>query len=70
MLDAPFQVSLQRRTCDTWAKGGPITTDKVSEGWQERAFGGSKESKAAQKGGKEKAKAAESFNVEYPKDMM
>ena len=26
------------RTCDTWAKGGPITTDKVSEGWQERAF--------------------------------
>ena len=26
------------RTCDTWAKGGPITTNKVSEGWQERAF--------------------------------
>tara|TARA_B100001287_G_scaffold276253_1_gene286414 strand:- start:5575 stop:7020 length:1446 start_codon:yes stop_codon:yes gene_type:complete len=48
------------RTCDTWAKGGPITTDKVSEGWQERAFGGSKASKAAKKGGKEKAKAAES----------
>ena len=54
------------RTCDTWAKGGPITTDKVSEGWQERAFGGSKESKRTKKGGKEKAKAAESFNVEYP----
>jgi len=48
------------RTCDTWAKGGPITTDKISEGWQERAFGGSKASKAAKKGGKEKAKAAES----------
>ena len=50
------------RTCDTWAKGGPITTNKVSEGWQERAFGGSKASKAAKKGGKEKAKAAESFD--------
>ena len=48
------------RTCDTWAKGGPITTDKVSEGWQERAFGGSKASKAAKKGRKETAKAAES----------
>ena len=36
------------RTCDTWAKGGPITTNKVSEGWQERAFGESKTSKAAE----------------------
>ena len=26
------------RTCDTWAKGGPISKDKVSNGWQERAF--------------------------------
>lgn len=24
------------RTCYTWAKGGAITTDKVSYGWQER----------------------------------
>jgi hypothetical protein len=27
------------RTCNTWAKGGPIQTNKDSEGWQERAFG-------------------------------
>ena len=27
------------RTCNTWAKGGPIRTNKDSEGWQERAFG-------------------------------
>tara|TARA_R110002012_G_scaffold319529_1_gene540517 strand:- start:11419 stop:14814 length:3396 start_codon:yes stop_codon:yes gene_type:complete len=26
------------RTCNTWAKGGPIKTDKVSKGWSERAF--------------------------------
>lgn len=25
------------RTCYTWAKGGPITKDEVSEDWQERA---------------------------------
>ena len=25
------------RSCDTWAFGGPITEDKVSEGWQEKA---------------------------------
>ena len=24
------------RTCTTWAKGGPITTDEVSDGWEER----------------------------------
>ena len=34
------------RTCDTWAKGGPITTDKVSEGWQERAFAKSEKKEA------------------------
>ena len=27
------------RTCDTWAKGGPITEDKISYEWQKRAFG-------------------------------
>ena len=47
MLDAPFQVSLEEERVIHGQKGGPITTDKVSEGWQERAFGGSKESKAA-----------------------
>ena len=26
------------RTCDTWAKGGPIKDDKVSHEWQTRAF--------------------------------
>ena len=26
------------RTCDTWAKGGPITKDEISNDWQERAF--------------------------------
>ena len=26
------------RTCDTWAKGGPITKDDISNEWQERAF--------------------------------
>lgn len=25
------------RTCRTWAKGGPITEDEVSEDWQERS---------------------------------
>ena len=25
------------RTCDTWAKGGPITDNKISQGWQERS---------------------------------
>lgn len=29
------------RTCDTWAKGGPITENKVSMEWQEKAFGDS-----------------------------
>ena len=24
------------RSCTTWAKGGPITTDEVSDGWEER----------------------------------
>ena len=24
------------RSCHTWAKGGPITTDEVSDGWEER----------------------------------
>ena len=28
------------RSCDTWAKGGPIVDDDVSHDWQERAFGG------------------------------
>ena len=27
-----------QRTCDTWAKGGPITKDEMSHDWQERAF--------------------------------
>jgi GNAT superfamily N-acetyltransferase len=27
------------RTCFTWAAGGPISKDKVSHEWQERAFG-------------------------------
>ena len=47
------------RTCDTWAKGGPITTDKVSEGWQERAFAKPKASKIDTESGKATAKAAE-----------
>ena len=25
-----------KRSCTTWAKGGPITTDEVSDGWEER----------------------------------
>ena len=53
------------RTCDTWAKGGPITTDKVSEGWQERAFAKPKASKIATEAGKATAKASESFDVEF-----
>ena len=52
------------RTCDTWAKGGPITTDKVSEGWQERAFAKPKASKIATEAGKATAKASESFEAE------
>ena len=44
------------RTCDTWAKGGPITTDKVSEGWQERAFA------------KSEKKEAETFEADYDDD--
>jgi len=51
------------RTCDTWAKGGPITTDKVSEGWQERAFAKPKASKVATEAGKATAKASESFEA-------
>ena len=27
------------RACRTWAKGGPITTDKISYEWQERSAG-------------------------------
>jgi len=27
------------RACRTWAKGGPITTDKISYEWQERGEG-------------------------------
>tara|TARA_B100000683_G_scaffold274919_1_gene324276 strand:- start:785 stop:2827 length:2043 start_codon:yes stop_codon:yes gene_type:complete len=46
------------RTCDTWAKGGPITTDKVSEGWQERAFAKPSDKPAA-KGQSSGVKAAE-----------
>ena len=53
------------RTCDTWAKGGPITTDKVSEGWQERAFAKPKASKTATEAGKATAKAAESFEADW-----
>ena len=52
------------RTCDTWAKGGPITTDKVSEGWQERAFAKPKTSKIATEAGKATAKASESFEAD------
>jgi len=56
------------RTCDTWAKGGPITTDKVSEGWQERAFAKPKASKIATEAGKATAKASESFDAESFED--
>jgi hypothetical protein len=52
------------RTCDTWAKGGPITTDKVSEGWQERAFAKPKAFKTATEAGKATAKASESFEAQ------
>ena len=31
------------RSCDTWAKGGPINKDEVSHDWQERAFGEDKD---------------------------
>tara|TARA_B100000700_G_scaffold214431_1_gene235781 strand:- start:1092 stop:1601 length:510 start_codon:yes stop_codon:yes gene_type:complete len=48
------------RTCDTWAKGGPITTNSISEGWQERAFAKPKASKIATDATKPKAKASES----------
>ena len=34
------------RTCDTWAKGGPITENKVSMEWQEKAFGDSKDAES------------------------
>lgn len=57
------------RTCDTWAKGGPITTDKVSEGWQERAFAKTKASKTAIEAGKATAKASESFEATGGKRM-
>ena len=57
------------RTCDTWAKGGPITTDKVSEGWQERAFAKPKASKTATEAGKATAKASESFEATGGKRM-
>ena len=46
------------RTCDTWAKGGPITTDKVSEGWGERAF-----PKTEMKGGGHMDFGSETFNA-------
>ncbi len=46
------------RTCDTWAKGGPITTDKVSEGWGERAF-----PKMEMKGGGHMDFGSETFNA-------
>ena len=36
------------RTCDTWAKGGPITKDSVSEEWQMKAFGHSPSKKEAE----------------------
>ena len=26
-----------KRTCDTWAKGGPITKNEVSDNWQEKS---------------------------------
>ena len=53
------------RTCDTWAKGGPITTNSISEGWQERAFAKPKASKVATDATKPKAKASETevFNA-------
>tara|TARA_B100001564_G_C20660255_1_gene681151 strand:- start:1529 stop:2986 length:1458 start_codon:yes stop_codon:yes gene_type:complete len=51
------------RTCDTWAKGGPITTDKISEGWQERAFAKPKASKIATEAGKATAKASETYET-------
>ena len=49
------------RTCNTWAKGGPIKTDKVSQEWQERAFGGTKTtSKVATKATRPQVLAADS----------
>jgi len=36
------------RTCDTWAKGGPITKNSVSEEWQMKAFGHSPSEKEAE----------------------
>ena len=42
------------RTCNTWATGGPIETDKESQEWQERAFGGI--TKEAEMDSKEKAR--------------
>ena len=47
------------RTCDTWAKGGPITTDAISHEWQEKAFGKSKASDMATSATKTKVAAAE-----------
>ena len=53
------------RTCNTWAKGGPIKTDKVSQEWQERAFGGVK--KEAEMDAKEKARLKK-YEKTYGKD--
>ncbi len=45
------------RTCNTWAKGGPIKTDKESQEWQERAFGGvKKEAETFEADSKEEAR--------------
>ena len=51
------------RTCNTWAKGGPITSDKVSQEWQARAFGKPSDKPAA-KQQSQPVKAAEMTNKE------
>ena len=56
------------RTCDTWAKGGPITTDKISEEWQEKAFGKSKASDMATSSTKTQVAAAETQKQQFSAD--
>ena len=47
------------RTCNTWASGGPITSDKVSQEWQTRAFG--KSTKAAEMTNTEDAELVDQY---------
>ena len=44
------------RSCRTWAKGGPITEDKISHEWQERYEGSMKEMDEGKKKKKSKGK--------------